>query len=220
MGDRVDEIVTAQTPMDAETSHVVHQFVAAILMTLCQMTSYRGQVFEKVEIAPHPVAGLDHLRPWFGGRVVAGKTDSVSMTLAPAAFDQRFRKVARDRMTGPPPPEWSKLRGDGTLTASARMIIKLMLKEDIPTIERLVAVSGTSRRTLQRHFGQENTSFSAVLDDVRREHALHCLETNENSGPLSALASELGFSGQSTLTRAMRRWTGKPPTMVAAMARK
>ena len=202
------------TPIDHETLHVIQQFVVAILMTLCRMTGHQGSIFERVEMTPHPVHGLDHLRCWSGTEVVAAKSEALSITVNPGVFDRRFRVVARDRMTGPPPPEWAKLRGDGTLAASVRVVMKAMLETGTPTVERLTAVSGMSRRSFQRHLGLEGTSFSALLEDVRRELALQRLDSRK--GELGVLAAELGYSGQATLTRAMRRWTGKTPTGLSA----
>lgn len=202
------------TPLDHETLHVIQQFVVAILMTLCRMTGHQGPIFERVEMMPHPVHGLDHLRSWSGTQVVAAESEALSITVDPAVFDRRFRVVARDRMTGPPPPEWAKLRGDGTLSASVRTVMKAMLETGAPTVERLTAVSGMSLRSFQRHLGHEGTSFSALLEEVRRELALQRLGSRK--GALGVLASELGYSGQATLTRAMRRWTGKTPTGVSA----
>lgn len=65
-------------------------------------------------------------------------------------------------------------------------------------------------RTLQRHLAAEGTTFEAVLDDVRRD-AAHRLLTRTDL-PLSQVAAMTGFSEQSTLTRAARRWFGETPT--------
>lgn len=80
---------------------------------------------------------------------------------------------------------------------------------------RLTAASiavemAVSKRTLQRRLASEHTSFSDLLDEVRQEVALAALSKGDlNCKELSAL---LGYRHQSTFTRAVHRWTGKPPT--------
>lgn len=68
---------------------------------------------------------------------------------------------------------------------------------------------GASERTLQRRLALAGTTFSEVLDDVRRALVLKGLARGE---PLEALASRAAFSGYSALYRAVKRWTGSPPS--------
>jgi AraC-like DNA-binding protein len=66
-----------------------------------------------------------------------------------------------------------------------------------------------SARTLQRRLGEDGTSFQAVLDETRRELALHYLQrTAISSGEISFL---LGFSDPSSFFRAFHGWTGLTP---------
>ena len=136
---------------------------------------------------PHPTAGLDHLRPWFGAALVPAKDCSLTLRIDAAVAERPFRSVARDRMTGPPPPDWRTLRGDGSLAGSAQVVVAAMLEEGMPTAERLAAAAGLSLRSLQRHLAEEGTSFTTLLEGVRREAALRQIVTAEGSlGDLSA----------------------------------
>ncbi|NUS58484.1 MAG: helix-turn-helix domain-containing protein, partial [Streptomycetaceae bacterium] len=72
-------------------------------------------------------------------------------------------------------------------------------------------------RTLQRRLAQEGTSFQAILDDVRKT-AAHRLLTGTDM-PFSQVASLVELAGQAALTRAARRWFGKPPSQVRREAR-
>lgn len=65
-------------------------------------------------------------------------------------------------------------------------------------------------RTLQRGLAAEGTTYEQVLDDVRRVAALRLITTSDL--PLTQVATMVGFSAQSTLTRAVRRWTGVSPS--------
>jgi AraC-like DNA-binding protein len=67
-----------------------------------------------------------------------------------------------------------------------------------------------SRRTLQRKLTERDTTYQKLVDDTRRDLALRFIEDPRRS--LGDITFELGFSQQSALTRAFRRWTGKSPS--------
>jgi AraC-like DNA-binding protein len=67
-----------------------------------------------------------------------------------------------------------------------------------------------SRRTLQRKLAGRSTAYKKLVDDTRRELALRFIEDPQRS--LADITFELGFSQQSALTRAFRRWTGTAPS--------
>jgi AraC-like DNA-binding protein len=67
-----------------------------------------------------------------------------------------------------------------------------------------------SRRTLQRKLAEADLTYQQLVDDTRRELALRYIEDPDKS--ITEITFLLGFSGQSALTRAFRRWTGKSPT--------
>ena len=108
------------------------------------------------------------------------------------------------------PDELRRIRGEGTLEASLRIILPGMLDHRTPTLEELAALVPTSPRTFQRRLAAEGHSLSSLIHKVRREQALARLA--HGSEPLSVIAAELGYSAQSSLSRAARRWTGAPPS--------
>lgn len=63
--------------------------------------------------------------------------------------------------------------------------------------------------TLQRQLAQEQTSFQALKDELRRDTAIERLSTSEVQ--LATLANELGFSDSAAFQRAFKSWTGSPP---------
>ncbi|WP_366140056.1 AraC family transcriptional regulator [uncultured Jannaschia sp.] len=90
-----------------------------------------------------------------------------------------------------------------------RASLALSFKNGPPTIGVLAAELGISVRTLQRRLTESGNSFTALLDERRRAEALQFLAAE--GGPIADLAQRLGYSGQSALTRAVHRWTGKSP---------
>lgn len=72
-------------------------------------------------------------------------------------------------------------------------------------------------RTLQRRLEAEGTSFNAIREELRREHALRYLTGTRL--PLSQVAGLLGFTEQSALTRYCRQRFGRAPSAIRAAAR-
>jgi AraC-like DNA-binding protein len=206
----VREFFAVKFPPD--TLHLVHQYVAEMTRTLCRMAGLKEPILRRIEMAPHPEFGLDHVRPWFGDRVYPTKLRTLSVVVDAGVVDRPFPSRARDRTAGRIPPDLLPLRGDGTLKGSARLIITEMLPGRTPTVEGLAELAGMSVRTLQRRLDAEGTSFSTLLDDVRRSVAISRLSSGQTS--VGALSAELGYARQASLTRAVRRWTGRSPRQV------
>ena len=119
------------------------------------------------------------------------------------------RLGARPRV-GPPGRVPAAVGSERDRRNEARAVIGTRLAGCPPTAAQVAAVLGLSQRTLQRRLSAEGTTYSALLDDVRRERALDSLASGKPS--LEALASRLGYRQQGSLTRAMRRWTGQTPS--------
>jgi AraC-like DNA-binding protein len=66
-----------------------------------------------------------------------------------------------------------------------------------------------SERTLQRRLAEENTNFTKLVDDTRREMAQQYLSSGQLS--LKKLSFQLGFSEPSAFYRACKRWFGRSP---------
>ncbi len=68
---------------------------------------------------------------------------------------------------------------------------------------------GISARTLQRRLRENGTSFSAVLEELRRELSGELLADKKLA--VSDVALLLGYSEPSAFQRAFRRWRGVSP---------
>lgn len=90
-----------------------------------------------------------------------------------------------------------------------RAAIHEQLKGGDPGLDNVARKLGTSRRSLQRRLADENLTYAQVLDDVRSTMARAYLGQRELS--IAEVAYLLGFSEQSSFTRAFRRWTGASP---------
>lgn len=99
-----------------------------------------------------------------------------------------------------------------TLMANQYIVQSLIHGE--PTRDAIAEKMGISSRTLQRRLQDEGRTYHEILDDVRHNLANRYLG-NENIS-LSDVAHLLGFSDQSSFTRAAHRWFGDSPSRIRA----
>ena len=71
-----------------------------------------------------------------------------------------------------------------------------------------------STRTLKRKLAEQRTTFSAILDDVRRQRAMLLLQDRELA--IAEVAARLGYTEVPNFTRAFRKWTGTTPAAYRA----
>jgi AraC-like DNA-binding protein len=74
----------------------------------------------------------------------------------------------------------------------------------------VAAKLGMSPRTLARHLSAEDSSFAAILDDMRSALAHRYLA--DRKLPISQIAWLVGYTEIGTFTRAFQRWTGMSPS--------
>lgn len=96
---------------------------------------------------------------------------------------------------------------DNTTTAVRRTLWSL-LPSGRPSIWRTAKEMGISVRTLQRRLGEEGSSFSAVLDALRRDVTAEIMADGKQ--PVADIAFLLGYSEPSAFYRAFRRWRSSP----------
>lgn len=197
------------TNFDPETAHLLLQYAVAMADRMCAMTGAGAGRLKRVELAAHPTVRLDHLEPWFGPVLEPAPGPSTLIEIPRGVADRVFLSVARDRSMQGPPPGLEPLRGDGSLTHSAKIILRSMFEDGVPTVRDLAEVCGMSVRSLQRSLSEEGTTFSTLLVSVRKALAEQRLASPKTK--VASVSADLGYAGQSSLTRAMRRWTGLPP---------
>lgn len=83
------------------------------------------------------------------------------------------------------------------------------LPEQEPTMASVAGRLRMSTRTLQRRLRREGTTFTRLLSDVRRDHALAYMKDARFS--ISEVAFSLGFLDVTSFHRAFKRWTGDTP---------
>lgn len=67
-----------------------------------------------------------------------------------------------------------------------------------------------STSTLRRLLAAENTSYIALLDDTRLQHACKLLTRQDLT--VESIAAQLGYDNTANFTRGFKRWCGKTPS--------
>lgn len=97
----------------------------------------------------------------------------------------------------------------GDLEQAVRRAVAALAREGEISLERVAAALHTSPRTLHRRLEHLALGFRALRDDTRRRLAEQHLA--DRGIGIADVALLLGYSDQSTFTRAFRRWTGQTP---------
>ena len=95
------------------------------------------------------------------------------------------------------------------LINATRQEVYRQLADGEPTVEQVASRLGLAERTLQSRLRKQGSSFQEVLDGLRR--SLADIYIRDRGLSLTEIALLLGFSEQSSFTRAYRRWHGRSP---------
>jgi AraC-like DNA-binding protein len=152
--------------------------------------------------------------PYFAERT-AGFTVRTSELARPLNRDDVAHHAVVDYLNGITP------RNAG-IVESVRIVARQLLPTGAATLEVVADQFNLHPKTLQRRLADEDTTFAALVDQVRKDAADRYLRSTGIS--LSHLARELGYAEQSVLTRSCKRWFGTGPaayrnqTRMAALA--
>ena len=96
-----------------------------------------------------------------------------------------------------------------SINAQIRRILENNMEPEMPDFESVAFQLNTSTQTLRRRLKDENTSFQAIKDQVRRDMAIYHLSDSKFS--INEIALKVGFTEPSTFHRAFKKWTGVTP---------
>jgi AraC-like DNA-binding protein len=111
---------------------------------------------------------------------------------------------------------WSTAPSD-SFSAAIKQVIRAYTGDSWLTVHQASEAVGISVRTMQRRLSAENKSYSDVLEETRAEAARDLLENTDAT--ILEISVQLGYSHQSGLTRAFRRWAAVSPTDFRALRR-
>ncbi len=102
------------------------------------------------------------------------------------------------------------LAHEGDFVERVRRAIWVHEGEGVRSFERVAENLAISPRTLRRMLTARGLSFSALLDQERRDKAMFLLQASRMT--LDEVADRLGYSTLSNFVRAFHRWMGMTPT--------
>lgn len=201
-------VEVSETLPVAESALVHHQalqYVAGLVSCLGQFAMGRPLPM-RLRILPHPLFGVDHLKPHLGPDIEPHAQRTFRMWIADEVLDTP--------MPWQPTADLPHGIGVGSaahpgLVDSAGILIAGMLEDGVATIDRLALCAAMSRRTLQRHLAAEGTNLKELLDSVRANLALSSLHGSDDR--ICTISRTVGYRTPSSLTRAMRRWVEAAP---------
>jgi AraC-like DNA-binding protein len=119
--------------------------------------------------------------------------------------DPKLQRVIRRQVES----ALSALPRNQTFTQQVRDVAAVELTAGKASAAYVAKKLGVSQRTLTRKLEREGTTYTELLEDLRKSMALRYLESRDLQ--LSEVALRLGFSQAASFHRAFRRWTGRTP---------
>lgn len=169
----------------------------------------RATGLRSVQFPHQPISPVDRYVRYFGVDARFGRgpgallVDRRFLDGAFATANEAIRQLALDHLA---------LRYDDPAaleSTQVRRVLAELLGAGSPSIAAVGRLLALHPRTLQRRLTAEGTSFETVLDEVRRDAARRLLTTTDL--PARQVAAMVGFTEQSTLSHATRRWFGISP---------
>lgn len=168
-----------------------------------------GRGIRSVEIPHSPQSPVQRYLDFFGCDVQFNATIG-ALRVERAVLDRRFdgadATISRLALA-----HLAREHPDLNVAAAAqvRRTMAELLATGVPGLPQVARLLTLHPRTLQRRLSGEGVSFDELLDGVRRDAAHRYITTT--GLPLGQVANLVGFTEQSSLSHAVRRWFAMSP---------
>ena len=95
-----------------------------------------------------------------------------------------------------------------SMKRTLRKLLFLQFNNGFISIEDAARLLHLSSRTLQRKLSEEQTSFNAVLDEIKKDLAIYYLKRNVKVKEITTI---LGYKNVSSFSRSFKKWAGVSP---------
>lgn len=191
------------------------EFIIAFLLRLCRNLSGLSLVPSQIKLMHHRTRMPSEFKTLFGSHVAFGcETDEIvypgSIARTPCTNADPYLNALLVRYC------------EEAVTQRRKTSTTWQLKVEnaiVPLLPHgqarlgIAAELGVSCRTLARRLAAEGQSFVKILDSLRFDLATRYLR--EGDLPITEVAWLLGYSGNSALNHAFKRWTGSTPKRCA-----
>ena len=170
-----------------------------------------GERYQPLRVAlPHsPIAPLNVYKRFFHAEVMIDQQhaalyfhkDMLNITLD--SIDHGLREIVDSYL------EQNFRSHHGSIINRVRHAIRIHLSSPKANKTDIAYMLAMHPRSLQRKLHEEGTSFELIKDQLRQQLLLQYLVDSQAS--MSQIASVLGFSEQSALSRACKNWFGMTP---------
>ncbi len=183
----------------------------AAIVTISRTLTGKGLPIREMRfVHTRPASVSEHSRI-FTAPVLFSQEEN-KMIFAAEALDFPVLLANRDLLATFEAKANEHLHSMGQKETRARQVKKLIIAKmrgDLPAISDIARSLGVSERTLQRELAAEDTTFSGLVDAVRRGQAMRHLRDERTT--VAEISFLLGFSEPSAFHRSFKRWTGMTP---------
>jgi AraC-like DNA-binding protein len=137
---------------------------------------------------------------WTGFAMPERLVDQPLSTADPASFEEAARICQK---------ELDKRAEQTSMSARLRRIM-LERQNGFPSLQVTARLFNLTPRTLHRRLLDEDTSFQAILEEVRHLLAVQHIKAGQLS--IQEIAYSLGYNDQANFRRAFKRWEGVAPS--------
>ena len=137
----------------------------------------------------------------FTGLVLPAKVMALPLTQNEASLKAFLKNAPVDLVSKP-------LDLD-SYSSQVRRVIGRDFSSTTPSLDEVAEQLFTTTQTLHRRLKQEGTSFKEIKENLRRDLAIHYLNTSDLS--IQEISENLGFAETSNFHRAFKKWTGSTP---------
>lgn len=163
----------------------------------------------KVTLPHSPIASLNVYKRFFQAEVIADQQHAALyfhkklFDTALGSTDHGLREIVESYL------ERNFRSHQGSISDCVRHAIRINLSSPKANKTDIAYMLAMHPRSLQRKLHEEGTSFELIKDKLRQQLLLQYLADSKAS--MSQIASVLGFSEQSALSRACKNWFGMTP---------
>lgn len=190
--------------------HTCEMIVTGLIALGRQLLNDQNYSPLQVSFTHSPQASIEHYEGYFNCPVTFNAQYN-GLLLAPDLLNaplRRFDKELNSLLVERAESLLARQTSRSPIEVIKDYVIKT-LPDHVPDIDEIALYLNLSVRSTQRKLQEYGTSYSQLLDVIRKELALTYLRQTSNS--VLYVSERLGFSEQSAFQRAFKRWTDLTP---------